>query len=120
MFGMSEHAVLELANNLKHGKKGADACKGVRGTAYLAHDADGLAFEAVECPSYEDVCMSKPDYARSVKLQYDEQDAVRGKALLQRHGKRVLIQNPAREAPDYRGDGPRLCSALYAHLSPVL
>ncbi len=94
MYGMSEHSVVELANNLKHGKKGADACVGVRGTAYLAHDAEGLEWDAVECPSYEDVCASKPDYARSVKLQYDEQDAVRGKALLQRHGKRVLIQNP--------------------------
>ena len=94
MYGMSEHSVVELANNLKHGKKGADACVGVRGTAYLAHDAEGLAWDTVECPSYEDVCASKPDYARSVKLQYDEQDAVRGKALLQRHGKRVLIQNP--------------------------
>ena len=93
MFGMSEHSVVELANNLKHGKKGAEACVGVRGTAYLAHDADGIE-NAVECPSYEDVCASKPDYARSVKLQYDEQDAVRGKTLLQRHGKRVLIQNP--------------------------
>ncbi len=93
MFGMSEHSVVELANNLKHGKKGADACVGVRGTAYMAHDATGIE-NAVECPSYEDVCASKPDYARSVKLQYDEQDAVRGKALLQRHGKRVLIQNP--------------------------
>ena len=93
MFGMSEHSVVELANNLKHGKKGADACVGVRGTAYMAHDANGIE-NAVECPSYEDVCASKPDYARSVKLQYDEQDAVRGRALLQRHGKRVLIQNP--------------------------
>ena len=93
MFGMSEHSVVELANNLKHGKKGADACKGVRGTAYMAHDADDIE-NAVACPSYEDVCASKPDYARSVKLQYDEQDAVRGKALLQRHGKRILIQNP--------------------------
>lgn len=93
MFGMSEHSVVELANNLKHGKKGADACVGVRGTAYMAHDAFGLE-NAVECPSYEDVCVSKPDYARSVKLQYDEQDAVRGKTLLQRHGKRVLVQNP--------------------------
>ena len=27
MFGLSEHSVVELANNLKHGKKGADACK---------------------------------------------------------------------------------------------
>ena len=94
MYGMSEHSVVELANNLKHGKKGADACVGVRGTAYMAHDAEELEWDAVECPSYEDVCASKPDYARSVKLQYDEQDAVRGKALLQRHGKRVLIQNP--------------------------
>ena len=94
MYGMSERSVLELANNLKHGKKGAEACVGVRGTAYLAHDADGLAFEAVECPSYEDVCADKSDYARSVKLQYDEQDYVRGKALLQRHGRRVMIQNP--------------------------
>ncbi len=93
MFGMSEHSVVELANNLKHGKKGAEACVGVRGTAYMAHDADGIE-NAVECPSYEDVCADKADYARSVKLQYDEQDAVRGKALLQRHGKRVLIQNP--------------------------
>ena len=94
MYGMSERSVVELANNLKHGKKGAEACVGVRGTAYLAHDADGLAFEAVECPSYEDVCADKSDYARSVKLQYDEQDYVRGKALLQRHGRRVMIQNP--------------------------
>ncbi len=93
MFGMSEHSVVELANNLKHGKKGAAACVGVRGTAYMAYDADGIE-NAVECPSYEDVCADKADYARSVKLQYDEQDAVRGKALLQRHGKRVLIQNP--------------------------
>lgn len=93
MFGMSEHSVVELANNLKHGKKGAEACVGVRGTAYMAHDADGIE-NAVECPTYEDVCVDKADYARSVKLQYDEQDAVRGKALLQRHGKRVLIQNP--------------------------
>ena len=93
MFGMSELSVVELANNLQHGKKGADACVGVRGMAYMAHDADGLE-NAVACPSYEDVCASKPDYARSVKLQYDEQDAIRGKTLLQRHGKRVLIQNP--------------------------
>ena len=94
MFGMGEHSVLELAANLKHGKKGAAACAGVRGTAYLAHDAEGLSFPAVECPSFEEVCANKPAYARSVKLQYDEQDHVRGKALVQRHGKRVLIQNP--------------------------
>lgn len=94
MYGMSERSVLELADNLKHGKKGAAACAGVRGTAYLAHDANTLAFETVECPSLERVLESKADYARSVKIQYDEQDFVRGKAILQRHAGRVMIQNP--------------------------
>ena len=118
MYGMSEHSVVELANNLRHGRKGADACVGVRGTAYMAHDAEGLAWDAVECPSYEDVCASKPDYARSVKLQYDEQDAVRGRALLQRHAR--AHPESAREAADHRGDGSHLCAALYAHLSSFL
>lgn len=94
MYGMSERSVKELANNLKHGKKGADACKNIRGMAYLAHDAQELPFPAVECPALDDVLSSKADYARSVKMQYDEQDFVTGKAILQRHGKRVLVQNP--------------------------
>ena len=94
MYGMSERSVVELAKNLKAGKHGIDAVRDIRGMAYFAPDASDVPFPAVECPSYEDVCASKPDYARSVKLQYDEQDAVRGRALLQRHGRRVLIQNP--------------------------
>ncbi len=94
MFGMGERSVVELAENLKHGKKGADACVNVRGTAYITGDISGLPFKSVECPSYESTLSSKEDYARSVKLQYDEQDAVRGRAVLQRHGKRVLVQNP--------------------------
>lgn len=94
MYGMSERSVKELANNLKHGKKGADACKNIRGMAYLAHDAQELPFPAVECPALDDVLSSKADYARSVKMQYDEQDFVTGKVILQRHGKRVLVQNP--------------------------
>ena len=94
MYGMSERSVRELANNLKHGKKGAEALIGVRGTAYLTHTAENLPFPAVQCPSLEDVCESKADYARSVKMQYDEQDFVTGKALLQRHGKHLLVQNP--------------------------
>ncbi len=94
MFGMGERSVLELAGNLKHGKKGAEACVGVRGTAYFSHNVDGIPFDFVECPAYEAVAASKTEYAKSVKIQYDEQDAVRGRAVLQRHGKRVMVQNP--------------------------
>ncbi len=94
MFGMGEHSVIELADNLKHGKKYADACVGVRGMAYISQNAESLPFEFVECPSYENVLENKEEYAKSVKIQYDEQDSVRGRAILQHHGKRVLIQNP--------------------------
>ena len=92
MFGMGEHSVVELANNLKHGKKGADACKGVRGAAdWLHNDRTIWSIDAVECPSYRG-CRPTSRTTRSVKIQYDEQDAVRGKAILQRHGKRILVQ----------------------------
>ena len=51
MYGMSEHSVVELANNLRRRhEKAQDACVGVRGTAYMAHDAEGLAWDAVELP----------------------------------------------------------------------
>jgi len=100
MFGMGERSVLELADALRHGKKGAAVCGNIRGAAYFVHtptDSEqtfSLPFSFVECPSFEKVQTDKTAYARSVKLQYDEQDAVRGRAVLQRHGKRILVQNP--------------------------
>lgn len=94
MYGMSEHSIIELANNLKHGKKGYEACIGVRGTAYLAPNSYEPDFLYTQCPSFEAVIADKKDYAKSVKLQYDEQDYARGKAILQPHGKRILVQNP--------------------------
>ena len=94
MYGMSERAVTQLAANLKHGKKGADACRGVRGTAYLTAPGEPLPEDAAVCPSYEDVLADKAAYARSVWQQYGEQDFVQGRTLAQPHGRRALIQNP--------------------------
>ena len=68
--------------------------RGIRGMAYFAHDTGDIPFPFVTCPSYEEVLDSKEAYARAVKMQYDEADHVRGKAVVQAHGKRVLIQNP--------------------------
>lgn len=94
MYGMSERAVVELAANLRHGKKGADACRGVRGMAYLTAPGEPLPQDAAVCPSYEDVLADKAAYARSVWQQYGEQDFVQGRTLAQPHGRRALIQNP--------------------------
>lgn len=93
MYGMGERSVVELAENLKRGKRGADALREVRGTAYLAQSPE-VPFPTTDCPSYEEVCAAPEAYARSVKLQYDNADHASGKAVLQRHGNRVLVQNP--------------------------
>lgn len=94
MYGMGERSVAELAKNFKAGKKGAELCKNIRGVAYFTEDEQEIAFPFVECPSYENVLESKADYALSVKKQYDEQDYHTGKAIVQRHGKKLLVQNP--------------------------
>ncbi len=94
MFGMSERSIIEIAKNMKAGKKGNDIWRNIRGVAYFAHNNEQIPFESVECPSYEDVLSDKVAYAKSVKLQYDQADHVTGKAILQKHGKRILVQNP--------------------------
>ena len=94
MFGMSERSIIEIAKNMKAGKKGNDIWRNIRGVAYFAHNNEQIPFESIECPSYEDVLADKIAYAKSVKLQYDQADHVTGKAILQKHGKRILVQNP--------------------------
>lgn len=94
MYGMSERTVIELAKNFKSGKKGNDLWRSIRGMGYFAHPGDEIPFPNVDCPSYEEVLADKAAYARSVKLQYDEADHVRGRAILQPHGKRIFVQNP--------------------------
>lgn len=49
---------------------------------------------AADCPSYERVKESKKEYAAACRRQMDEQDAVRGRTVIQRHGGKIVVQNP--------------------------
>lgn len=66
----------------------------MRGTAFVTWEENACRYEAVECPSYEEVCADKRAYALATKLEYEEHDPIRGKALTQRHGKDILVVNP--------------------------
>ncbi|MDO4287421.1 MAG: YgiQ family radical SAM protein [Eubacteriales bacterium] len=94
MFGMGEKSVLEIAANLKAGKRGADVVKDIRGVAYFTKNEGDISYPAVRCPSLEDTLEDKLQYAESVKIQYQQQDHVTGKAVVQKHGHRLLVQNP--------------------------
>jgi len=93
VYGMGERASREIAARLKSGTAVSEITD-VRGTAFLASDKVACRFPFVECPSCEDVRESKELYAVAARIQYEEHDPVRGRAIVQRHGDRYLIVNP--------------------------
>lgn len=98
MYGMGEKHIVEIANRLASGES-IKSLTDILGTCYLVNSADyKYIVGAVECPSYENVSAntekSKEQYAIACRIQYTEQDAVRGKTVIQKHGKQILVQNP--------------------------
>ncbi|GLC32087.1 YgiQ family radical SAM protein [Clostridium omnivorum] len=92
IYGMGEKPIIEVANLLNYGMS-IGHMTNVRGTVYLSKDKENIK-DFVEAPSFEEVSSDKLAYAESFKLESYEQDAIRGKALVQKHGDRYVIQNP--------------------------
>ena len=92
-YGMGERSTLEIANALKRGVPVGEI-RDVKGTAFAAREASECVYPWVEVASFEEVKSDKTAYARANKVEYDEHDPVRGRAILQRHGNRVLVVNP--------------------------
>ncbi len=90
-FGMGERSIVEIAKRLDSGEN-ISQIRDVRGTCY-AVDVRETPYIGAECPSYENVCNSKKEYAVSCRIQQDEQDFFRGKPIKQRHGSKMLVQN---------------------------
>ena len=94
IYGMGERAARQIADRLARGEAAA-SLRDIRGTAFAAKDAGECVFpDAVECPSLERVRESKRQYAEATRIEYEEHDPIRGHALLQRHGERLLVVNP--------------------------
>ena len=66
----------------------------IRGTCYLCGLADPAPQGAVSCASFDKVRLDKAAYARASRIQLEQQDHVYGKAILQKHGDKMLVQNP--------------------------
>ncbi len=92
-FGMGERQTLEIAERLAAGEPVSEM-RNIRGTCYLVPVREYEPGPAVECPSYEKVCESKREYAVACRKEQDEQDHIRGKRVIQRHGSLMLVQNP--------------------------
>ncbi len=97
MFGMGEKHAVEIADRLNQGES-VSTMTDILGTCYKALSKDYEWKPAAECPSFEIVRepseSGKKQYAVATKIQQREQDAVRGKAIIQKHGKYIVVQNP--------------------------
>ncbi len=97
MYGMGEKHIVEIAKRLDNGESIQDLTD-IKGTCYAVKTHDYKPMPVKECPSFEAVSkddeQSKEKYAISCKIQQQEHDAVSGKTVIQRHGDRIVIQNP--------------------------
>lgn len=92
-YGMGENQTIEIAHRLNNGEP-VSSFTDIRGTCCMVLTNEYRPGPAVDCPSFEQVCKSKKEYAVSCRKQQEEQDAVRGRRVIQRHGDKILIQNP--------------------------
>ncbi len=92
MYGMSEHQITEISKRLAAGENIRNMTD-IRGTCYATEPVN-TPIGAAECPSLKQVSENKELYAKACRQQYDQQDEIYGKTVIQRHGNLMLVQNP--------------------------
>jgi len=93
VYGMGETATKEIAARLASGTPIGEITD-VRGTAFLADNPSACAYPMVEVASFETVAGDKRAYAEANMTEYKEHDPIVGRAILQRHGRDLLVVNP--------------------------
>lgn len=98
MYGMGEKHIVEIADRLAAGED-VSSITDVLGTCYAVNAADYTPISGTqECAAYELVCIpddkGKRLYAKACKIQQNEHDALRGRTVIQRHGDKIVVQNP--------------------------
>ena len=92
-YGMGENILLRIAALLDKGvpiKKIRD----VRGTVYLCKKGDPVFYESIEIGDYDTLKTDKAAYAAAFATQYRNTDSVRGRAVVEYYGDKMLVQNP--------------------------
>ena len=88
-FGMGEKQTVAIAACLKNGGTVRDL-RDLKGICYVC-DTRETPYTGVECPSFDNVRGNKREYAVAARIQQDEQDHIRGRAIKQKHGKQMVV-----------------------------
>ncbi len=103
VYGMGERPILQIARRLDAGEP-ISALRDLRGVAYLLGRTETLPdhrFEdaacdqrTIELPSSEDVARDPDAFLRMTALHHHETNPLNARRVVQRHGDRLLVQNP--------------------------
>ena len=92
-YGMGENILVRIAKLLDKGvpiKKIRD----VRGTVYLCREEDKIHFPVAARFDYNELKTDNRKYAEAFGIQYKNQDAINGKAIVEQYDNKLLVQNP--------------------------
>ncbi|MBP3583687.1 MAG: YgiQ family radical SAM protein, partial [Clostridia bacterium] len=92
-YGMGENILRRIAHLLDKGVP-VRKIRDVRGCVYLAKKGETVHFDSIEIGDYDVLKSDKEAYARAFATQYKNTDSVRGKAIIEYYGDKMLVQNP--------------------------
>ena len=111
-YGMGENILLRIAELLSRGVP-VKKIRDVRGTVYLAKPEDKIHYPVAAEFDYNELKTDKRLYAEAFGVQYKNQDAITGKAIVERYDNKLLVQNPPMP-PLEREELDRVYSLPYA------
>ena len=92
-YGMGENILLRIATLLDKGVP-VKKIRDVRGTVYLCSEGEKIHYSVAAEFDYNELKVDKRKYAEAFGVQYKNQDAINGKAIVEHYDGKLLVQNP--------------------------
>ena len=92
-YGMGESIILKIAKLLDRGVP-VKKIRNERGCVYLCSREDEVSYPVAAEFDFNEIKESPEEYARAFGVQYKNQDAVNGKAIVEYYDNKKLVQNP--------------------------
>ncbi|MBQ8393793.1 MAG: YgiQ family radical SAM protein [Clostridia bacterium] len=92
-YGMGENIILRIAKLLDRGVP-VKKIRNERGCVYLCAREDDVGYPVAAEFDFNEIKENPYEYARAFGIQYKNQDAINGKAIVEYYDNKKLVQNP--------------------------
>ena len=99
LYGMGERSIIELAEALQSGID-IKYITYIKGSVWKTSEDDYIPKDAIKLPTYKELCQDKLNYAKSFFVQYQNNDPLNAKPLVEKYKDIYVIQNIPAEPLD--------------------